>query len=141
MTMRDVRPAVVLLAVAFGGCGGHHRAGDTERTTARLSATVPSAGSTQRLGPVGVSPAAHQRLPALRRCRLSAEAAKGGLLNATVGGGATCRTARVVLLKVSHWKGRTCWRSCPAGVLMARGFSCTTHKIGEADWSVDCWEG
>jgi hypothetical protein len=24
---------------------------------------------------------------------------------------------------------------------MARGFSCTTYKIGEADWSVDCWKG
>jgi hypothetical protein len=24
---------------------------------------------------------------------------------------------------------------------MARGFSCNTYKIGEDEWSVDCWRG
>jgi hypothetical protein len=83
----------------------------------------------------------HRRLPPLRRCRLPAEAANGGLLDAAVGGGATCATAGIVLRRVGHWKGRTCWERCPRHVRMARGFSCSTFKIGEADWSVDCWRG
>jgi hypothetical protein len=24
---------------------------------------------------------------------------------------------------------------------MALGFDCTTYKIGEVDWSVNCWRG
>jgi hypothetical protein len=103
--------------------------------------SAPRASAPARLGPVGVSPGIHRRLPALRHCHVPAEAANGGLLDAAVGGGVTCRAARIVLLRVSHWKGRTCWTACPSDVRLARGFSCTTSKIGEADWSVDCWKG
>jgi hypothetical protein len=117
---------VVVTAVAACGCG---------------SRTTPIAKPGTRS--VGAAPArnAHRRLPPLRRCRLPAEAANGGLLDAAVGGGATCATAGIVLRRVGHWKGRTCWERCPRHVRMARGFSCSTFKIGEADWSVDCWRG
>jgi hypothetical protein len=111
-------------------------------TTATTRAPTAHRGSPRNLGPVRATPRpVHRSLPSLRRCSLAAEAADGGLLGAGVGGGASCATAREVLLRVSHWDGRTCRRVCPRHVLMVHDFVCSTYVIGEAEWSVDCWKG
>jgi hypothetical protein len=138
--MRAGQVVAILVAASAGGCGSHGRPPDTETSTTPEHATTGATASPKHLGPVGVTPATHRLLPPLRRCKLPPEAANGGLIHAAVGGGATCTTARDVLIPVSHWSGRRCWRACPHDVRMAHGFSCTTYKIGEADWSVNCWK-
>jgi len=138
MQLARTLAAVLATATAAGGCGGE----DVRPTTVvRRPSAVATTSSPTPLGPVGVARPVHRALPPLRGCRLDDEAANGGLLSAFVGGGATCVTGRVVLLRVSHWAARRCRRGCPRHVPMARGFSCTSHVIGEADWSVDCWRG
>jgi hypothetical protein len=47
----------------------------------------------------------------------------------------------VVVIAVSHWSGRTCFRVCARRYPMVLGYRCDTYKIGEADWSIDCWRG
>lgn len=124
--MRALRAIAVLAVASTGGCGGG-------APPSHGHAIVRPAPARAPVGPVGVA----RSTARLHRCRVPAEAANGGLLGAAVGG-ATCTTARTVLIRISHWSGRRCWTTCPRHARLAGGYACDTFKIGEADWSIDC---
>jgi hypothetical protein len=132
---RDGQLVIVRLKI-----GGRHPQTLTARTAAR-EIRAADAFSERLVAAVesrlGCPPAARER---------ACGDAVGGeptIFTSSAGGGATCATARRVMLAVARWAdSRRCFEDlCVRGHRVNRGFRCTVAKVGEADWTITCKRG